>query len=550
MTLSSAYLAELTKGENQPTTILEVVLDSGTVKWGTHGDMSDVSPIIKSIYSLHIKIHTRKGYTTRVLLTVVISGRYVIKALVKDEYLTNRRVTRKDGFVGIVYADYADTFTGTISDWSRKGDELTLTIKDDMKDASKTKIPVEVSTGTALNTIDYRNTNPVDIMTNILLTQLSIAAGNVDSTQFTSERDLWLNGWKFDRVLTSPTTADQLLNELQTETNSFVVNDGEKISYKVFAPPVPGTTTETWTDDNNVLSGSLAEESGFHDNFYNRVVFFYDYDESGSDKPENFETWLIISDAASQGSSEWDETKTKEIKSKWNRTHTFSGASNITGTTVYHVSLNNGIGSGTLTFTYDAGGKHTMQWTSPGGTIGAAVSITQDGKYQIFDIDKTKYCRVVVDHSALPTSNQTDTITTTALAGSIQATSVANKILSIHRNPRATVTFEVGLNDVSTNGSFIKPTDFKDLTTDEAFEKGENTWTTERVMFTSVRPDFARHRVKIEAIEAKMYRKYGFIATAGLNDYPTATAAEKEYAYIGETSNLLDGGTSDGDYVW
>ncbi len=557
ITLSANYLAELTKGENKPDSILLVELDSGDVKWGFASDngFSDVLPIIKSVSSLQNKIDTKKAVSTRGSISFVITGRDNFKDLVKDEYLKNRRVTRKDGFIasGFAYSDYASTFTGLISELSRKGDELTVTVTDDLAEAQK-KIPVANATKT--QSIDYTNggagMNPVDIMQNIIKTQLGISASVVDDTKFDSEQATWLNGWLFSRVLTEPKEANKYFNELMIETNSFIIHDGEKISYKVFAPPVPGTSPEVWTDNDNILADSLSMKFGYSDHFFNRVDFLYDYDESGSDNDENYESIVIDNDTASQGSGQWNEIKTKTVKAKWIRSFTFAQPTNVTGVVIYHTSVNNGAGNGTLTFTFDGGGEHTLKWTPPGATIGEAVTISKDGKFQVFGADKTKSIRVVVTNGSLAGSSQTDTdITITALNGASYATSIARKILSRYRDPVATVSFEVDINNVAHNSEFIKPTDFKDLTTDEAADKGENTWTLNRMMITSMRPDFARGRVKVEAIETHMVRQYAFIGHAGRPDWDSATDADKEHAYIGDAANnQLGAGNDPGFYHW
>jgi hypothetical protein len=446
-TLTSVFLAELKKNVNQPNVIVEVALDTGTKKFGfSTGGFSDVLPVLKSVSSLQNRIDTKEGYSTRGQITAVITGRDNFRALVKDEYLKNRRITRKDGFVasGFAYSDYADTFTGKILDWSRKGGELTLVLGDDMMTDASKKIPEANATKT--QKIDYRNTNPVDIMKSILLTHLGIPAVYVDSVQFDSERDLWLNGWKFDRVLTEPKAANEYLNELQQETNSFVIHDGEKISFKIFAPPVPGQTIEEWREDYELLKDSFTQKSGYRENFFNQVWIYYNYDESGSDKEENFENLFIAADAASQGASEWDETKTKVIKSKWIRTLTYLQPTNITGVTIYHCSKANGTGSGTLTYNQAA---NTLTWKAPGGTAGDTVTLDNDGKYQLFDANKTKRIRVIVDTSSLPGSNQTDTITISSLNGDSYATTIANKILNRYRDPVATVGFSIDINNMA-----------------------------------------------------------------------------------------------------
>ena len=696
ITLTSAFLAELKKNINEPVVVLEVALDSGIVKWGTStGGFPDVSAIVKSVSSLQNKLDTKSGFSTRGELTFTIVGRDNFKTLIKDNYLKNRRVTRKDGFSaslnsvvllnpsfevdtsswdtasswwintgavltrsaseykdgiasaqiatgtgatqrgikqqlnrtfltgvpytltgwvksntttasirfffggtttggfvqqdinlstswqqvtlvwtptatitlayagvknmpdtditffvddwksdGFLYSDYAPTFTGRISDWSRKGDELTITVSDDLIDASR-KIPVENSSKT--QKITYSNYNPVDIMKDILLTQLGISASLVDTAKFDFERDTWLPGWKFDRCITEPKAANEYLNELQQETNSFLIHDGEKISLKVFSPPVPGQSIPEWTDGYNILDGSLSLKSGYKDGFFNRIVLYYDYDESGSDKEENFENVVISADAASQGAAQWNEVKSKIIKSKWIKSLTWTQTGNITGVAGYHISRANGAGSGNLTYN-DA--NNTLQWTAPGGSIGEAVTLSKDGKYQVFSSDKTKWVRVIATTASLPASNQTDTITITALAASTFAETLAQKLLSRYRDPAAICTFDVDLNNCATGTAFIKPTDLKDITTDEAFEKGEDTWTKERCMLTSVRPDFASGKVSVEAVETKFYRRYGFIAPAGYPDYPSASAAQREYGFIGDANNKVNGGTEDGYYIW
>jgi hypothetical protein len=93
------------------------------------------------------------------------------------------------------------------------------------------------------------------------------------------------------------------------------------------------------------------------------------------------------------------------------------------------------------------------------------------------------------------------------------------------------------MNKAISGTAFIKPTDIKDLTTDEAFEFGDLSWTKERLMLTSVRLDVATGEVSIEAIEMKQYRNYGFIAPAGQPDWDSATPSQKEYAYLGDAAN-------------
>lgn len=559
ITLSSRYIAELKKGVNTPNVIVEVALDTGVRRFGYHvrgaavtafiadgtyvagggvyalgSDglaVFDIIPVLKSVSSLQNKIDTRNGYSTRGELKLVITGRENFKDLIRGEHLKNRRVVRKDGFMspGFTFFDYAPTFTGIISDWTRKGDELTLTVADDLKEASA-KVPEENSTRT--QHLDYRGTHPVDIMTDLLINRLGIDPAYVDAEKFAAEGGMWLAGWKFDRVLTKPSEANEYLNELQVETNSFIVHDGEKISYKVFSPPLPGSVTEEWTD-REMLAGSFSQKSGYKDGFYNRVVVYYDYDESGSDGEENFESAFIAVDAASQDLSNWNEASTRVIKSKWIRSHTYTQPSGVSGVVLYHVSSANGAGQGLLTFIK---ALNTLVWTPPGGAPGEAVHVSKDGKFDICGADKTNFVRVIVTAANLPPADSSDWITISPLNGGSIAAVLGSKILSRFRDPVSVVTFEVDINNMAYDSVFIKPTDLKDITTGEACGLGKSEWSGDRVMLTSVRPDFENFKVSVEAIEARMYRVYGFVAPAGFPDHGSASSSQRKYAFIRDLS--------------
>jgi len=569
------FLDELKKSENVPNVILELRLKGGTRYIGIHGNRparvhyradgsyrgdadifavgSDtlhfIDGILKSVSSLQNRIDPSKGFATRGELKAVISGRDNFRSIIRDEFLKNTPVIRHDGFVapGFTYFDYVPTFHGVISDWSRKGDELTLTISDTLAYVASTNLPVSNSRGT--QSLDYSNRNPGEIMKDLLVNKLGMDVSSVNTASFDAESSRWLNGWCFSRVLTEPVEANKILNELQIETNSFMVHDGINVKMKVFAPPVPGTRVEKWSEGTHIIEGSLTQKSGYRDNFFNRVVVYFDYKGSG-DSTNNFESAVIAVDAASQDSTQWNEVSTKTIKSKWIRSLTHNQPVNITGAIVYHLSKNNGSGSGTLIFTAGAGGSHVMQWAPPGETPGGAMSFSSSGRYTLYSADGSKWIKLVVDCANLPAHGASDTITISTLNGLSMASQLAQKILNRYRDPVSTISFEMDINNMVYNSTLIRPTDLKDITTDEAFEHGVSAWNSERVMITKVRPDMSNHRVMVEAVETKLYRRYAFIAPAGQADYPAASQSERERAYIGDNANKVDGGTEDGYIIW
>lgn len=570
MVLSRRFLEELGKCSNTPNVVIEFELDNGPVRFGFHGwnslppeiyradgkcradgqlraigsdELPLVTPALKAVSALQNKIDVRSGYSTRGQFTAVICGRENFTGLIKDEYLKNRRVVRKEGFValGFTWLDYIQTFSGKVIDWSRKGDELTVVVADDLKEASR-KIPAESESRNGF--IEYKAMNPADIMADIISARLGVDVSLIDLEAFASERDRWLGPWKFDRVLTEPMEANQFLNELQVESNSFIVHDGEKIGFRVFAPPPPGQTVDEWTD-RSFLKDSFSVKSGYRDGFCNRVVVYYDYDESGGDREENFESAVIAVDAASQSASQWNETSTRTIKSKWIRSHTFTSQPGLDGVRVYHASRANGEGSGQLSFDM---ASMSLTWTAPGGAAGEAVKLTRDGRYQVFDTDKNRYVRVLVCSAELPATNAASTVEILALSGGNHAATLAGKLLSRYRDPVATVSFDVDINCMASGPGFIMPAEMKDVTTDEACSNGAQSWVKNRIMLTSVRPDFSSGRVTVEGVETRISRRYGFIAPVGLPDYVEASSAQRAYGFICNASGFTGG--VDGYHIW
>lgn len=552
ISFSAKYLLELEKAENIPDIIAEIELDSGNIKIGMHTHFIDVIPALENPSSFQNQIDPKIGYATLGKFSFQIIGRENFLDLIKDEFLKNRRITKYEGFVadGFSFSDYAKTYTGIVSNWTRNADILTITVADDMQPTTKS-VPVENASKTQY--LDFSDINPADAMTNLILTQAAVPSARVDSTQFATERDLWLAGWKFQRILVKPQKIKELLNELQESTNSFIIHDGEKISYKVFSPLVPGQTVLELRDQYEILDGSVIQDSGYIDRFYNRVVIYYDYDESGDSAEKNFDSVFDTNDADSQSSVEWDETTTKRIKSKWIKSYTFDQPATLP-IILYHVSKSNGLSAGKTGHEIKWNGTNkTLTWTAPDGTEGAPLIIEKDGRYDLFDANITKYIRIIVtDFATLYASgNTTETITITALLGDSHAASIGNKWLNRYRDPVAIVDFKVGLNHISNKGDMWKPSDSFTLTTADACVKGKDSFNAEPMMMLSVRPQGGKNELSFKSIQTKIHKRYGFIGPASMtSDYPAASEAEKEYAFIGDSNNEVNSGTEDGYYIW
>lgn len=84
-----------------------------------------------------------------------------------------------------------------------------------------------------------------------------------------------------------------------------------------------------------------------------------------------------------------------------------AGVSNITGVTMLFAAANSE-GAGTLTY---INSSKSFRWTPPGGSIGIAKSCAEDCRLALFGDGGIGKVDIDVDFSALPGSDQTDTIT-------------------------------------------------------------------------------------------------------------------------------------------
>ena len=470
ITLTAKFLTELKNPNRVRNIFIEIDLTGSiTERWGLHKILPDVRPVLKSVNSFQNKLDVKKNIVTKGSLSFNVSANSYLDNIITTYRLKNLRIRKYEGFIADNWGDtdYNKTFEGVITDWSRSGNVYSFSARDIREKAQKVA-PTAKTDKTQY--LDFSDMNPVDIMINFINTQAGIAGADYDSTQFTSERDTWFSGWKFHRVVTASKNISKYLEELQIDTNSYIFHDGDKVSFKAFAPIVPGGTVREFHEDYNLLEASVSNESGYNDQFFNRVEVYYDYDESGQDKKEeNYESVAEAENIDSQ--TDWDEIKTKVIRSKWIRSYKFDQPSNITGCVVYVASKDNGAGAGTLAFTL---ATQSFTWTANGDSVGAVKKITKSGIYQIKSANDEKYVRIIVDITALPGSNQSDTITLTALTGSVYAETLAARILARYASPVAVIKGSVDLRDMDNNGKMFAPADKVNITSSKIVTFGNS----------------------------------------------------------------------------
>jgi hypothetical protein len=522
--------------------VVELELDGGTItisETSVHG-----LPILKSVSSLLHKLQPAYGKSNIGKHTVKLIDEDEWGPIVADNYIKNRRFNAKVGPRGAADASFYTYFTGLIVNFDVKNGVLVLDVQDDLYIA-KEKVPEENDTNT--QTLAYQNQNPIAIKTNLIETQGGVPSARIDSDAFDFEEANNFPGWYFDRVLTRPTAIKTLINELDEQTLNMVFADGDKITTKTFGPPPPGTDLLELEDGH--IRGSLAYDGAMDEHFVNRCVVYYDYDESGSEGEENYDNLAVAVDAESQDSDHWDEVATKTIKSKWIRSYTIAQPTNITGVVIYHCNPQNGAGTGALAYN---SANDTLTWTAPGDSAGSAVDIGKDGRFQIFSNDTTKYVRVVVTYASLPGGNQSDNLSITVLPGAQLAGLLASHWVARYADPQAEINFNLDMSAAVFLDKFIRVSDIIKITSGRIFTKRRAGWDQERIMLSSVKPDFEKKRFKVEGIQTSFKKRYGFISpSAHTDDYDDADENAREYAFVGTTAdNEVGTDAEDGYYIW
>lgn len=534
-------------------------------------DFYGVLPALGEISSLSNQVDTEGGYSTRGKMEISVVGKEIIDWLIENHYLYGKQVTVKEGFVtpGFKYEDYTIIFRGLITNWDASKDELSIEVEDNLTEID-VDIPLELTEeeeeeNKPPNYIDYRDWNPIDIVLDILINQVGISEDFIKTSQIEKERDQWFIGWKFYRVLTTPTSAEDYLNELQIETNTFLIHDGQQIILKAYYPATPDVEVKKVSDDNNILLKSFKIESGYEDAFYNKVEFYYDYDEDGDEEDsEAFESIYTAEDTASQEA--WGETKTKTIYSKWIRSLAWDWEDDykIKGITIYHASIRNAPredwgkwnnlrgkldyrvteeetteddGSTTITITKE------VRYKDPRGFYGEWVTIDDSGLYQIVAKAPKRYIRIIVDAEKLPSASKTGRIKITPFEGKDTAKYLATNILNKYKNPAATAKFTIDFNDAISSGKLLLPADYIDVTTNESLEKLDTdeespnpNWTNERLLILEIEPDLEKGEVEITAIQTHMKIRYAFISPAEVVDdwYDYSEDSwQRSYCFIG-----------------
>ena len=150
---------------------------------------------------------------------------------------------------------------------------------------------------------------------------VGIDSGDVDDTQFDTERDQWYPSLKYRRIIESPVQADKLLSQLNQFMMSNVwQNEAQKLTFKGIVPIAPGETFTEFKTDENILNNSLKIDNKVETQVSRVTVHFSPDDIWGTkdhSSEDDFSEHLIWINAAAENSNGQGDPVEIEFFADW-----------------------------------------------------------------------------------------------------------------------------------------------------------------------------------------------------------------------------------------
>lgn len=189
-------------------------------------------------------------------------------------------------------ADYLTRFLGKVDSVASENNNLDyrFTVPDIRKDL--TKIIYQTADDGFPTDQNHRKTilgNPIDILLNILETQIGYSASQIDVAGLTSFRDGPLSGEFFEFSLESPPAAkDFIENELMKPLGAYHWTDNLGVFRVTFFYKIAPTSVQT-LDHTNLLTVPQAGQA----DLINQMTFRFDPDSGGKFQSESVQNWNL-----------------------------------------------------------------------------------------------------------------------------------------------------------------------------------------------------------------------------------------------------------------
>lgn len=167
----------------------------------------------------------------------------------------------------------------------------------------------------------YTDQNAWEVAKSLIQTFAPAAYAFIDTTQWQTEADQWLDGFIVSAVISEPTGLNQLLAELCRDAQFFIWWDERQSKILLRAVRPPAETPAQWSDDTNILAGSASIAYKPNERISQIWYYYQPRDLSKKiDEEENYRKVRIRIDADSESVREYGETAVEKIFSRWVRT--------------------------------------------------------------------------------------------------------------------------------------------------------------------------------------------------------------------------------------
>ncbi len=256
---SAAFNTENAKLVKQPVYRLEINSYARTLTNLNEG--VGVDPWIAQIRPHRVSVNDLRGSSSLGdLVAEVVDAGNAITADFTSFQFEGADVVLKHGFPGMAVGDYVALFTGKVDrvESIQKNTAYAIVCKDTHR---KTKKPIYTVGDDTTQPISSNNPrtiqgHPLNILKDILLTEIGLPAAEVDSTTIDAYRDDVFAGVEFRFVLTSSTEGKQFIErEIMMPLGGYSrINNLGKFTVRFFFP-LPGTVTSsfTFTDQNLIV---------------------------------------------------------------------------------------------------------------------------------------------------------------------------------------------------------------------------------------------------------------------------------------------------------
>jgi hypothetical protein len=166
--------------------------------------------------------------------------------------------------------------------------------------------------------VRYESDNVVDIVSDLLQNYGGIDSSYIPSTDWTTEKGLWLSTQNLTRTIAEPTGVKQLIEELTEQVlfNLWWDEVASEIKLEAIKPP-DYSSVSTFTDAGNIIADSLVIKEDPRQRITEVWVFYAPFSQIDGSEAKHFSYLHVNIDSDAESADQYDESRIKKIFARW-----------------------------------------------------------------------------------------------------------------------------------------------------------------------------------------------------------------------------------------